>query len=79
MPNRTGGLLLIAVATGLGTGCVDRRFVVRTNVPGAQVYRDGTALGPICEALTMLGILLTLEEAGVPGMFALCGLDEISA
>jgi PEGA domain len=46
MLNRTGVLLLIAVATGFCTGCVDRRFVVRTNVPGAQIYRDGTALGP---------------------------------
>ena len=46
MPKRTGVLLLIAVATGFTTGCVDRRFVVRTNVPGALIYRDGTALGP---------------------------------
>ena len=46
MLHRTGVLLLIAVATGFAPGCVDRRFVVRTNVPGAQVYRDGTPLGP---------------------------------
>ena len=43
---RTGVILLFAVATGFATGCVDRRFVVRTNVPGAQVYRDGQPLGP---------------------------------
>ena len=46
MPHRTGLLLAAAVAIGSGSGCVDRRFTVRTNVPGAQVYRDGTPLGP---------------------------------
>jgi hypothetical protein len=46
MLHRTGLLLLFAVATGLAPGCVDRRFTVRTNVPGALVYRDGTPLGP---------------------------------
>jgi len=41
--------LNIAVLTGIIaflTGCVDRRFVVTTNVPGAQITVDGTALGP---------------------------------
>lgn len=28
------------------TGCVDRRYVVTSNVPGAQVTVDGTQLGP---------------------------------
>ena len=45
----TGGrwkLLSAGVAIGLGSGCVDRRFVVDTNVPGAQVAIDGTPLGP---------------------------------
>ncbi len=46
MLDRMGMILLVAVATGVGAGCVDRRFVVRTNVPGAQVYRDGVPLGP---------------------------------
>lgn len=27
-------------------GCVDRRFVVESNVPGAQVYVDGRPIGP---------------------------------
>ncbi len=38
----------IAAALGLGTlaGCVDRRFVVTTNVPGAQIAVDGKNLGP---------------------------------
>ena len=46
MLNRTGVLLLFAVATGFAPGCVDRRFVVRTNVPGAVITRDGNPLGP---------------------------------
>ena len=28
------------------TGCVDRRFVVATNPPGAQVAIDGRTMGP---------------------------------
>lgn len=39
-------LVSAAAAIGLGSGCVDRRFVVETNVPGAQVAVDGAALGP---------------------------------
>lgn len=45
----TGGhwkLLSTAAAIGLSSGCVDRRFVVETNVPGAQVAIDGTPIGP---------------------------------
>ncbi len=38
--------LLLAAAAGLLTGCVDRRFVVETNVPGAEVYWDGNPIGP---------------------------------
>jgi hypothetical protein len=41
------GILLAAVAcVGLLTGCVDRRFVVTTNVPGAQITVDGKSIGP---------------------------------
>jgi len=45
---RTGWFGIIFLAIGLcgTTGCVDRRFVVETNVPGAQVYVDGTPIGP---------------------------------
>ena len=39
------GLVLAAGAVGMATGCVDRRFLVETNVPGAQVYVDGKQLG----------------------------------
>ena len=40
------GPVLVAVTVGLLTGCVDRRFVVETSVPGAQIAVDGTPLGP---------------------------------
>src|SRR6266542_684785 len=39
------GLVLLAGAVGLAAGCVDRRFVVETNVPGAQIYVDGKPVG----------------------------------
>lgn len=39
------GLVLAAGAVGLLAGCVDRRFLVETNVPGAQVYVDGRPIG----------------------------------
>ena len=39
------GLMAAALAPFLG-GCVDRRFVVTTNVPGAQVFWEGKPLGP---------------------------------
>src|SRR3954471_22641033 len=39
------GLVLAAGAVGLAAGCVDRRFLVETNVPGAQVYVDGKPIG----------------------------------
>lgn len=40
------GSFLAAVTVGLLAGCVDRRFVVETNVPGAHVAVDGAPLGP---------------------------------
>jgi hypothetical protein len=48
---RTGGWNrgLAACAVGLvvaAAGCVDRRFVVETNVPGALVSVDGKQIGP---------------------------------
>jgi hypothetical protein len=43
-----GRLMLAAFAAFalLGAGCVDRRFVVTSNVPGAAVAVDGDQLGP---------------------------------
>ncbi len=38
--------VLVAVTASLVAGCVDRRFVVETNVPGAQISVDGTPIGP---------------------------------
>jgi hypothetical protein len=42
---RIGQALVVGLAV-LVVGCVDRRFLVETNVPGAQVYRDGKPIGP---------------------------------
>jgi len=38
--------LTAALLAPLLAGCVDRRFVVTTNVPGAQIFWDGKPLGP---------------------------------
>jgi hypothetical protein len=46
MTGRGWKVVAAAAGLGLGNGCVDRRFVVETNVPGAQVAIDGTPLGP---------------------------------
>ena len=41
----SGAIGALALAAALLTGCVDRRFVVTTDPPGAIVYRDGVYLG----------------------------------
>jgi hypothetical protein len=42
-----GFLVLVAAGTvGWLGGCVDRRYVVETNVPGAQISVDGVGIGP---------------------------------
>jgi hypothetical protein len=46
MATRRYQLLLAGGAVGLIGGCVDRRFVVETSPPGAQVTIDGKAIGP---------------------------------
>lgn len=40
-------VLIVATGTvGLLGGCVDRRFIVDTNAPGAQITLDGRPIGP---------------------------------
>lgn len=39
---RVAGMLAVFAAL---TGCVDRKFVIESNVPGAQVYIDNKAIG----------------------------------
>ena len=39
-------LCIVAGMTLAGIGCVDRRFVVESNIPGAQVTVDGKPIGP---------------------------------
>lgn len=36
----------LVLTLGFSTGCVDRRYVVESNVPGAQIYVDGKPIGP---------------------------------
>lgn len=44
---RNGGILTLAVVLlGANSGCVERRFVVQTNAPGAQVYVNNQQAGP---------------------------------
>ncbi|CAN5208512.1 PEGA domain-containing protein [soil metagenome] len=38
--------LLVIGFAALSTGCVERRFVVETNVPGAQIYVNDVPVGP---------------------------------
>jgi hypothetical protein len=38
--------LLIMAAVTTAIGCIDRRFVVESNVPGAQVFVNGRPIGP---------------------------------
>ena len=38
-------VLTVGFCLTLLTGCVDRRFVIETNVPGTQIYVDGKPLG----------------------------------
>ncbi len=36
----------VVIVLAAATGCVDRRFVVESNVPGAQISVDGNPIGP---------------------------------
>ncbi len=38
--------VLVAAIVGLACGCVERRYTVRTDPPGAQVIVNGESLGP---------------------------------
>jgi hypothetical protein len=42
---RYGWLLGVAVCAGLANGCVERRFVVTTDPPGAIVLNNGRSIG----------------------------------
>jgi hypothetical protein len=46
MISRRWHLLAVGCTIVLIGGCVDRRFVVETNPPGAQITIDGRAIGP---------------------------------
>jgi len=42
---RCPSAIAMLLAAGLVSGCVDRRFVITSNPPGATVYREGMLLG----------------------------------
>jgi hypothetical protein len=42
---RNAGLLAAALCAGVLTGCVEQRYVIESDPPGAMVYRNGTPLG----------------------------------
>ncbi len=42
---RPAGLVILAVSTALLGGCVERRYVITSDPPGAVVYRNGQPLG----------------------------------
>ena len=42
---RLACVLMVAAAVGLAGGCVERRYVVTTDPPGAIVLRNGQSLG----------------------------------
>ncbi|MCS6851743.1 MAG: PEGA domain-containing protein [Gemmataceae bacterium] len=43
--SRYRGLVTVVAAVGLMTGCVERRFVITTDPPGAVVYQNGQPIG----------------------------------
>lgn len=55
---RTACLIGILCATGLLSGCVDRRYVITSDPPGAIVLRDGKYIGatPVDEHFTYYGV-----------------------
>jgi hypothetical protein len=42
---RCGWFLGVAACAAVLTGCVDRRYVIESNPPGAVVYRNGQQIG----------------------------------
>ena len=43
---RRTAIVLVLAAVGLACGCVERRYTIRTDPPGAQVIVNGESLGP---------------------------------
>lgn len=42
---RCSGLLGVAICAGMLAGCVERRFVIETDQPGAAVFVNGESIG----------------------------------
>ena len=47
----------VLLASGMLSGCVERRFVITSNPPGATVYREGMQLGvtPVDDSFVYYG------------------------
>ena len=43
---RRSAIVLFLASAGLACGCVERRYTIRTDPPGAQVIVNGESLGP---------------------------------
>ena len=43
---RIQAILLVVFATGAFSGCVERRYTIRTNPPGATIIVNGEEIGP---------------------------------
>jgi hypothetical protein len=52
-----GWILVLTVATGMASGCVDRRFVIESDPPNANVYVNNTFIGatPVDKQFTYYG------------------------
>jgi hypothetical protein len=45
-PRRRAAIVLVSALVGAACGCVERRYTVRTDPPGAQVVVNGESIGP---------------------------------
>jgi hypothetical protein len=52
-----GWILVLTVVTGMASGCVDRRFVIESDPPNANVYVNNTLIGatPVDKQFTYYG------------------------
>ncbi|MGE3818382.1 MAG: PEGA domain-containing protein [Isosphaeraceae bacterium] len=67
LPRRGALLALGLAALGLPSGCVERRYTIRTNPPGALVVVNGEEIGrtPVSKSFTYYGdrdVTLILDE-----------------
>jgi hypothetical protein len=84
-------LVGVLLAAGLSSGCVERRFVITSNPPGATVYREGMELGvtPVDDPFVYYGTreyklvldgfeLLTVKQPAPPPWYEIPPLDFLA-